>query len=561
MSTDISDIIDSIQEEDEDIVLSTLSVEGSTKKAFIKPPFKGREFFVSDGERKVMIPFHKIFHRIPEYAFAERYEIFNMAISSKRTFNKIKDEICDDNNRILNHTFTRLMIDGDGNTIKKYINKKMNVSEEFILKCLSLKMNISDSGDLAQLPYKIFICELMNIISDEMIDMVTHYIDSVYVGSMDEIIDMDKHEFGLSTTFVDKDIKIFCKVKYIGNLLIPLGVEYCAINGRTIDAKDFFFELYTSIFARVEPDGYLLEKLHRYITMMVTTAVKNNKKIYDKMAIKAVTIDSEIENVLSKILTTIIPKIAPIDTVPAYISTAIKMTASKFKPHEPFGFHIYSFSDDAVMGGGNDDNVVTEAERMDSKLVKPNKGLEIIRKNFCDDTINKISYRYNIFIDNMSEYNYTINNMDMNNFQTNIIFQTFHNFYGGYENMYDNNRHNYTRLLILCDKYLRSLGLDIMADYVSAKDIGYSCQQRWGGKVSDRRLFDDPKYNKLINEKYKFIKAHIERKNFIREDMVTIANTKFVYNRPNDSRNGTYITHSDEEIIDCVLDYYLKAVI
>ena len=123
---------------------------------------------------------------------------------------------------------------------------------------------------------------------------------------------------------------------------------------------------------------------------------------------------------------------------------------------------------------------------MESRITRPDELLKLVRKYSPDDTINKISLRYGIFVDNYEEYKFYAEKMILHDYQTKIIFQTFSHVYGGYENMFDNNRHNYIRLLILTEKYLKKFGLNIIADYLCAINVGFSFQNRWSGKVSDK---------------------------------------------------------------------------
>lgn len=527
---------------------------------FILPPFKGKTYFTAIKSESIMIvPFSKHFE------FGKMYETFKLSLSSKRVYNRSILEIADDNNRVLNYSFTETTIDIEtGNKVKIPLNKKGSIADEFILNYLSLKMNIDDGGELTKIHYHIFIAELINLLTKNLMKIIKHYVDSIYQGSMDEAIDMEKHSFEMSTTFVDADIKQLCYVKYAGNLLIPLCTHYCNLMSRDVDSKEFFLDLYKTLFQKVSEGSDLdtMSKLHKYVTMIVNNAFKTHKQIYNRMTISGTTKDNEIEEVFSKILTTIITKLQPKDTIPAFIAEAIKNSSSKFKPREDDGYNVLQgFSDDFVHSGGDDNSVVTEAERMESRITRPDELLKLVRKYSPDDTINKISLRYGIFVDNYEEYKFYAEKMILHDYQTKIIFQTFSHIYGGYENMFDNNRHNYIRLLILTEKYLKNLGLNIIADYLCAINVGFSFQNRWSGKVSDRKLFEDPRYDKIIDSKYKFSKAQFEKRNFIRDDIVLLANNIYKYNSFNNLKNGTIINHTDEELIDAVLDYYLKCVL
>ena len=544
----------------EKIVQTKTKSKTTDRGEFILPPFKGKTYFTAIKSESIMIvPFSKHFE------FGKMYETFKLSLSSKRVYNRSILEIADDNNRVLNHSFTETTIDIEtGNKVKIPLNKKGSIADEFILNYLSLKMNIDDGGELTKIHYHIFISELINLLTKNLMKIIKHYVDSIYQGSMDEVIDMEKHSFEMSTTFVDADIKQLCYVKYAGNLLIPLCTHYCNLMSRDVDSKEFFLDLYKTLFQKVSEGSNLdtMSKLHKYVTMIVNNAFKTHKQIYNRMTISGTTKDNEIEEVFSKILTTIITKLQPKDTIPAFIAEAIKNSSSKFKPREDDGYNVLQgFSDDFVHSGGDDSSVVTEAERMESRITRPDELLKLVRKYSPDDTINKISLRYGIFVDNYEEYKFYAEKMILHDYQTKIIFQTFSHVYGGYENMFDNNRHNYIRLLILTEKYLKKFGLNIIADYLCAINVGFSFQNRWSGKVSDRKLFEDPRYDKIIDSKYKFSKAQFEKRNFIRDDIVLLANNIYKYNSFNNLKNGTIINHTDEELIDAVLDYYLKCVL
>lgn len=521
---------------------------------FSLPKFKGKVYFIGNKEESLInIPFLKF------YNFAQCYENFKLSLSSKRVYNRAIMDIIDDNNRVLNHSFTLTTIDveNDG-VVKRAINKDGSVANEFILNYLSLKMNIDDGGDLSEVGYPVFISELMNLINDDMMKIIKHYTDSIYLGSMDEVIDMEKHAFEMSTTFVDNDIKQLCYVKYAGNLLIPLCTHYCNKRSRDVDSKEFFLDLYKSLFRKASQGSSIdtLSKLHKYISMIVNNAFKTHKQIYSKMCISGITKDSEIEEVFSKVLTTIITKLQPTDTIPAFIAESIKNSSSRFKPRKDNGFSVLQgFSDDYI-SSGNEDGVVTEAERMESRIARPDELLKLIRKISPDDTIHKISHRFGVFIEDDAELLFMIDNMRLHDYQTRIIFQMFSSMYGGYENMFDNNRHNYVRLLLLASKHLKNIGLEVISDYICGVNTVFSIHGRWSGKSGDRKLFEDPRYIEIINGKYRFSRAQFERRNFIRDDVVFLSNNMFKYNKYNDPRNGKVISKTDDEIIDAVLKYY-----
>jgi len=531
------------------------------KYEFVQKPFKGKHFFKlsTDSPGDITIDVSKLFD------FAKPYDTFRVSLSAKRIFKRYNALIVDNNNRILNHSFTEQFVHIDtGDKIKRKYNEGLRDTEEFILNIISMKMDIDDGGELTKIPYPVFINELMNVVTDNIIKIIFNYVDSVYMGSMDELIDSTKHKHSMDMTFTDMDIKGMCHVKYAANLIVPICTHYCNIMIREVDSKEFFHDLAIALFKRMsltlKYDNDILDKLHRYTTKIVKNSVKVHKKMYDNMAIKGITTDTEIENNFSKVLAKIIAVIEPVDKAASYLLGVIKNTSATWTPQTDNGYnHLNGFGDD-YKNTGSDDNIVTEIEIHENKIARPDELLKIVRRYTADDTIGKISARYGVFIDSYEEYLFYMNNLYLHNMQSKTIFNIFSHSYGGIDNMYDNNRHNYVRLLILTINYLRKQGFNILADYVASNCVGHSFTQRWGGKNSDRKFYEDPRYTEIVDGKYRFIRGFFEKKDFIRDDVIHLANDKFVYNNFGDPRNGNIIKHSDEELINEILEFYLKII-
>ncbi len=488
------------------------------------------------------------------------YESFNMSLSAKRAYNKNGLSIAKDNNDILNFTYKEKGIDAStGESITIVHNENHELASEFIYKYLSYKVNIDDNGSLTTVDPMIVISEILTIIDDDMIKLIDAFIDKYYEGSIDEKIDTKKHAFKLSTTYLDADVKQHYQVKFAANLLIPLCTHYCR-KFNNVDAKDFFLNLYQSFFDMMKLRTGIdsSSKLHKYVEIITGTSFKSNQKIYDRMLIHGKTKDGEIEDNYSKILTTNITKIRLEDAirVPAFIAKIIKNSSAQWNTRERDNYDVLSgFSDDYVSAGA-DDSIVTQAERMESHVRRPDEMLKVIRKNTCGDTISKISHRLGIFIEDPHEYEFALEHADLNNeLARHFMFTLFSTYFGGYENMFDNNKPNYVRLMLICGKYLRKNGLDIIADFVASRSAGFNMSGRWGGRISDRKLYEDPRYDNLLNTKYKEIRAQFDRKNPIRENAVNMVNNNYKYNEIGD-RFGTNIRHDDEVIIDEILKFY-----
>ncbi len=555
---------------------------------FKLPKLKGKKVFHQGSDSNFLkIPFGNYFE------FGGAYEQFRILLNTKRTYKRSSASIIDDNNHVLNHSFTSKVVNVEtGETIVKNYNKKdgISVSDAFIYEYLSVKMSLDDDSDLVKMPYKFFISTVTNIITDDLVEVIKDFIDKHYEGCMDDTINSNSHKFDETTTFRDAHIKQICLVKYVGNLLIPICTHYCNIR-TNVESKDFFHDLYVEIFKYLGLEA-ISSKLHRYTSMLVSNAYNTHKPIYERMSINGNTKDSNIEDVYSKILTTIITKIDPIDTVPAFIANAIKNSSSKYKPREDDGWNSSQGFSDEYVGGGGDNSIVTETERVDSRIARPDEALKAIRSGFCSDTVNKIESRYGVNLESFDELVFTEEHIELEGVQTDIISDIFSAIYGGGDNILDNNHLDYSRLQLLACKYLRKGGHFLMADFVGGKIVANAMGNRWGGKSSDKKLYGDPKYEVIMNTKYKFVRSEIEANNVIRNMVVKLANSIYHYNSYYDTKTltvaerkdikdnrsdreliaagetkvvenrfGSKIMVGDEEIITAVLDYFLEVIV
>jgi hypothetical protein len=550
--------------DEEPVFGTTTFVDNSNleKKAiteFTQKPFKGKKYFLADAEKKGQM--RVIFGELLENS--EPFEWFTIIVPGKRTVDNDKLKIAEDNNRILNHSCTEKTQEiGTDKIVHRKINHNKGVTEEFLLRYLAIKEELDTRGDIVNVEYKFFINELINIIIPDMWKLVMDYVKKVYIGDMNSGIDMTNHRFSMDTTFFDEDMQEICYIKYTSGLLLPLVIHYCHIR-KDVNVKDFLDFFYMELFSR---SNYITRKnvyqrLHNYISGIVGNCFKNNSITYEKMAIASVTKESIIEFVFSRIITGNINKVDPIDSLIGYIAKVAKMNVLQSTMSSKTDMFQFIPFTDATPNSSLEDSIASKAEMIDSEIDRNDESMKIIRKVSIEDTINKIAYRYGIFVDSVEEIKFTKKHLVIHPIQTKIIGFLFWKPFTGISNIYDINRNNYVKLLLLAEKYLRKNGLNVMADYIMAKDTGYVFQRKWDGKNSDKVLMELPAYQELRNGKYKNVKAWFDEKNFIKYDCTQLANNRYEYNGFNDgAKFGKEIEHTEVEIMNEVLEFYAKLV-
>jgi len=352
---------------------------------------------LEDKQRKFWKPCGKIAAEVPEkkivkIAFgqlingADPFENFKMSLNSKRIYNKNKHEICRDNNAVMNFSGIVTDTDSKGNKIKRHLNKDGGVAGEFLIRYIYLKMEIDDpnSSLMRMGDHDIFISELMNIVPEDLVTLVTLFVDKYYNGSLNSRIGPD-HAYNMDTTFVDADVKQLCVVKYLGNLLIPMCTHYCNLRPGLEDSIEFFILFYKKLFekAYIWSNGEVdaLKKMHNLSASMVGSAYSQNIQVVTPFIITGRTLESFTDEIFSKILIT---KITAVDieksnSIVPFITRIIRKASNEYIPRSSKGYNISQGFADDVFNSDNDDSVTSLAEKNESKISRPDELLKVVR--------------------------------------------------------------------------------------------------------------------------------------------------------------------------------------
>ena len=514
------------------------------------------EYFRYDPEQvRMIVNFSKLFP-----GFSGVYERFIISTHLKRTtYKKIAHEIARTSNECLNFkAIIKEKISEDSEKVIR-LNHKREVANTFMYGYLALKKDIDTREDILKMPKEVVIAEVLNLLSDDLMGLVTKYVDKCYEGqSMDEVIDARTQKYEDGTTLRDKDIKIILSIKVASNLLVPLMMHYAAEKVHEINTNDLMVMFYKAVFRKIsDRHGVdLLSKIHYIVGNLSDKSYNANKKMYNIIAINGITIESLREKIFNTVLTNIIPKLQMSHTVPSYIAQTVKFISGNHIPREMHKFSIYNFTDREIPGSNSGDSIVTEAERVESTVKRENLSNKIVFSTFVDDTIDKIARRYNV---SMTSNPHALNYVKMNNiphkFQTHILTMMFLKEFGGTDNIYTLSIDPYNKLVYLASEILKKRGLKIISDYVLSKYDKLSLSVKFT-KSSTKYVINHPKYQEMIDTVYRNVKEMFKDKNFFIDDSVALICGVYINNTLGARNFGYEIKYGDEEIIDAVFRFY-----
>ena len=499
-----------------------------------KPRVKTRYF--KKFFKTIIIPFDEILNK-PEY---QEHQEFILSLSSKKAYSKIAETIIAENNMVL--------------------AMDEQVSEIFIYTyyCLKKKLDCGEyKGD-----HKEFIYDMItNLFNSNMVDIVKKYVLKRKSYSIYENIDLENHKYDLGTTFIDIHYEILYCISVMSRLVIPLITHYIHIRSLGKGSDEFimacFMELFNLMSTYYEGEN-VYNKLYTFIERNVKKNKTNDRVIWNDIKLFGQNEEYAVEDVVTKLMTNTIPKFEFDRNIINLVKVVISNSINTYMLRGKHPYNIVPLTDFEDSGDSND-NVVNQAELVNSYLNKRNEFVIFNRDHFAQDTIDIIKQRNGITIDPFAIDFYT-RTIITHSFQEHAIISAFGPYFSGSENIFGScNERHYAELLAILVEMFKKLGIQNMVKYITGINTEYSMKRMT--KTYDNIINNDPRRLSILNEKFKYVADIIKKKDPIRSNIVLITNNSYTYNEYDNPLNGQKVVNDPEEIIDGVLSFYQKIVL
>ena len=180
-----------------------------------------------------------------------------------------------------------------------------------------------------------------------------------------------------------------------------------------INVYEFMFTVFDAIF-EIVTDGKvkLLRKLYQYVDRIICSTKPNNKAIWDMFPAYGDTSESITDDVIVKIVTTIIPRFDFNQPIISYITAVSRDSIKRHKIWAKFPYDSFRIYDNT--SSLDDEDKLSENDVFDMFYRNTNEMLVVLNRFGNDDTIDVICRRLNITID-PKEFEYYKNNYELHN--------------------------------------------------------------------------------------------------------------------------------------------------
>lgn len=516
------------------------------------------EYF-TEKNKNIIIYFDQLFNdnRL------KNYNVFKLAIGKKRVYAMFAPKICKNNNEILN-----LNKNVAQQVIYSYLTIKKAIDEKLFVK-------IDDENDLKKYgseakrdfgKYKDFINFMItNLFTKEFIDVVKKYVNDNYTLNINE---SDSKNYPKGTTFNNEHFKLMNTICVLSKFAIPLCTHYIYVNSdKNIEVFNFMFTVFNSIFEIVAVDtncGNLMNKLYLFVDRIVSKTENSNKLIWDRFPVYNETKASIIDELVIKIVTTIIPRFDITKSIVSLISVVARDTVIKFKICAKNKFDCFKINDND--NSNDDEDKLSESDIFDLYYRPQDETIMIFNNYANDDAINVICRRNNIVI-TPEEFEFYRNNYKIHNFTVNLVTQVFARFFSGTNNVRSCNFDQFIKLMIVLIKKMKDLNINYLPQFVTATRESYSFTRMPSSSIL-KALKTNFDYIDLIEMKYRFVQnvfdiktSNCDDRNPIKDMIVGLIHNDYIINEFNNPNNGNKILIDEEKIINDVLAVYKRMII
>ena len=515
--------------------------------------------YFNEKNKNIVINFDQFF-REPTLSV---YNTFKMTIGKKRVYADYSPTICKDNNEILNINPKVAQ-----EVIFAYLNIKKAIDNRLFSKVDT--ESIDEFGVAARKDfgkYENFINFMVStLLTPGFIGVVKQYVDEHYIMVMDE---KKSEDYAPGTTFTNEHCKLFYCVTVLSKFVIPLCTHYIFVNSdKTIDVYAFMYTCFDALFKIVVVDTAcknLIDKLYQYVDRVVRRTESSNKPIWQTFPVYNETRESIINELIVKIITTILPKFSFERRIINLISVVSRDSVVKYKLRAPRPFDCYRISDND--SSVDDEDSLSESDIFDMFYHNIDERILILNRYANDETIDTICRRNNIVI-TKEEFIWYKENYKLHYFTVKVVSMVFARFFSGSTNVKSCTFDQMIKLMIVLVKKMKDLGINYLPHFVTGIRESYTYTKMPSAFIL-KNLKNNIDYLQLIEMKYKNIASVFEIKttssdenNPIKEMIVSLVHNNYIYNEfDNKELNGQPIHISETNIINDVIQLYKKMII
>lgn len=513
-------------------------------------PKKTAVFQLSERyDNGIRIPFNDIFGQ----NFGEEIEDFDLV--TKRTYSNNVKFIIEENNKLIQY-------DTDHEIIANYLMVKHRIDKQRY-----------------PTPEAFIQSVLTEILKPWFVDRIGVYVREEYTRLCDDIdksLHNNEGKLNPSLVFTNEHSIILYHIAVAFRFIIPLTTHFihvysdmisnqdpnelfcdpetgqqlyslqdALVSGKKLFNKTNFLVSIVKEIIHIITDGNedmnIYGKLNHYILSLIKGTGYSDAEMWSKLAMRATSKYNLADVIMSKILIDILPKATFKKSAIKFIVTTIEAHIN-WTLHQDFNIHYNMISP------VSEDSDFSDADRFEINSVKVNELKKIINDNFMDDTINIIFARRGFVID-PSEYSYyLLNNTNIHDVQTFMIYGYFATPFGGWSNLDGLNKNQWTMLLVFMIHFLEDNKFKLLPKILTGTIVNLN-EKRVLNRPIERKLKESIRYQRIM-EKYKHTGDAVLNSGIIEQNTMIILNSKIAVNQFNNKHNGEIMELDTAEVCD-----------
>lgn len=423
-----------------------------------------------------------------------------------------------------------------------YFIKYYDSDNELITAYLKLKVMCDRNK---KYPKEVFLDDLYSyILSEDMIEKIEKLVDDNYQIPLSSKRNFKKN----SIKFDDEHGKVLLAIGMSIKMFIPIVSHYIYMNGIK-DTDKFLYECFEPVFDYFGSDMNIYNKLYEFISDKLNKLKKKNKGHYARVEILGIDVEYETETIFMRLLVDIVYQYVFSKNIIAFNTTAIRKNIN-------WGYRTNSKLNLKSISDIKSDDGLSGLDKIEMTMAKFDESNIILADLNAKQTLKKLAEKYDVEFDD-DEVKYYMDNLEIDAFQKNLIFQLFGKYFNNINDLYALSKKQYSKLIIIMKKMLKIHGFRIIQHILTGVVIKSSTKRipkKIINKVEESDRFQ------LLKKEYPYTFDLIyDSENALMIYVSIIINSKFClvdYENKGDTSKEILVNKN----IDIVLDELLRLI-
>lgn len=303
--------------------------------------------------------------------------------------------------------------------------------------------------------------------------------------------------------YTNQHALMLMEISVFTNMVIPLLTHFLKKHQKDIPVKDFLLYVFNLIIAQYSDRTDFYSKLYETVVSNVSKNRDNHSPLWDRQAIRAISVPTHSDYTVTNIILQIIPKYTYNQNLVHYNFSSVNKNI-KFRITD-IG---WEFSFVSLSSNKKDAETNSEFDKFETYQTKADEALYVQNKVNAMETMKYIENKWGPFdMDEIEYYRNKIGNsatgeVHINSFQLELIFNLFYSYFGDPQSIKAiDNVIDYIKLVIAGRRMLELNGLIVLPYIISSKVLRLVTRKNISKKEMTN-IESSQNWN-LILEKYK----------------------------------------------------------